>query len=292
MAVGLCASAACSSGRPGGGSSGGRLTVVAAESFWGSIASQLGGSRADVRSVITDPNADPHDYESTSADARLVASANYVVINGAGYDAWADKLVNANHAAGRTVTRIGDLVGARTGDNPHLWYNPAFVEKAADQMTADLQRLDPAHRDYFAQQRVALRRAMQSYRDLVSSIRTAYAGTKIGATETIFEYMAQGLNLDLVSPQAFMEAVAEGNDPPAASVADFQRQVSDRTIKVLVFNSQTATAVTTNIERQASRNGIRTIAVTETMPRRFATFQAWQEAQLRALQAALAGAAA
>ena len=60
------------------------INVVAAENFWGGIASQLGGSKVSVQSVVTDPNADPHEYESSTNDARAFAEANLVILNGAG----------------------------------------------------------------------------------------------------------------------------------------------------------------------------------------------------------------
>src|SRR2546426_187682 len=84
-----------------------KLVVVAAENFWGSLASQLGGDHAEVTSVINNPDADPHDYEPTPADGRTVATAQYVIINGVGYDPWAPKLVEANPGTNRTVLTIG-----------------------------------------------------------------------------------------------------------------------------------------------------------------------------------------
>ena len=65
-------------------SAGGGLRVVAAENFWGSIAAQLGGTKARVTSVITSPATDPHDYEPTAADARTIAGARMVIVNGVG----------------------------------------------------------------------------------------------------------------------------------------------------------------------------------------------------------------
>src|SRR5690242_9902977 len=79
----------------------GTLQVAVAENFWGSIVAQEAGSRARVTSVIANPNADPHAYEPTMADARLLAGAQYVVYNGAGYDPWVSKLLAANPVAGR-----------------------------------------------------------------------------------------------------------------------------------------------------------------------------------------------
>src|SRR5207247_4751834 len=69
-----------------GASSDGKPAVVAAENFWGSIASQLGGNWVTVTSIIKSPNADPHDYEPTAAHPRLMASADFVIENGIGYD--------------------------------------------------------------------------------------------------------------------------------------------------------------------------------------------------------------
>ena len=288
VALAVTLVAGCAGSPAGGGDGQASIRVVAAESFWGSIAAQLGGSRARVDSIITDPNADPHDYESTAADARAVASADAVIINGAGYDPWADKLAKASPDPSRAVLRVGDLVGKKVGDDPHLWYNPTFVRQAADRITADYERIDAAHREYYRQRRAAFERALKPYHDVIAAIRAAYTGTPVGATETIFGYMAEALGLVVVSPPAFMQAVAQGNDPPAASVAEFQQQLGSRSIKVLVFNAQTATAVTTNLRKQADGASIPTVAITETLQPRTTTFQAWQTAQLRAVQLALA----
>src|SRR5690348_3605190 len=65
-----------------------RVKIVAAESFWGSIAAQIGGSDVDVTSLITNPDTDPHDFEPKPSNARTVADARYVILNGAGYDPW------------------------------------------------------------------------------------------------------------------------------------------------------------------------------------------------------------
>ena len=102
--------------------------------------------------------------------------------------------------------------------------------------------------------------------------------------------MAAALGLDLISPPEFMDAVAEGNDPPASAVATFHDQVTGRQIKVLVYNVQTATAVTTNLKALAAANRIPTVGISETLQRANLTFQDWQLAQLKNLEAALAAA--
>src|SRR3979409_441397 len=84
----------------------GVINVVAGENFWGSIAAQLGGSKVSVHSVVTDPNADPHEYESSTSDARAFAEADFVILNGAGYDDWGQKLLAANSSSHRKVLDI------------------------------------------------------------------------------------------------------------------------------------------------------------------------------------------
>jgi zinc/manganese transport system substrate-binding protein len=274
-----------------GSAASGTIQVVAGENFWGNIAAQLGGTHVSVLSIVTDPNADPHEYESNTNDARAFGSARYVLLNGAGYDTWAQKLLDANPVSGRKVFTVADLLGKHEGDNPHFWYTPAYVERVADQITSDYQALDPANASYYSQQRAAFETALQPYHDDIAAIKQRFAGQQVGATEDIFAYLADALGLDLISPPDFMQAVAEGNDPPASSVAAFQRQIAQRQITVLVYNTQTVTAVTTNIKQQATAQRIPIIGVSETMQPVNTTFQDWQHTQLQALEQALAATA-
>jgi len=274
-------------GTPAGGSVNGTLQVIAGENFWGSIAAQLGGSHVSVTSIVTNPNTDPHDYESSATDARAFATADYVVLNGAGYDDWGQKLLSANPSPGRKVLTVAELLNKKPGDNEHFWYNPDWVEKVADRITADYQALDAADTGYFSQQLQAFSTALKPYHDTIARIRSAHRGAPVGATESIFVYMGQALGLTLVSPAQFMQAISEGNDPPAQTVAEFQDQVSHHQIKVLVYNTQTSTPITENLKQMAARNNIPIVGISETVEPSTASFQDWQIKQLADLEAAL-----
>jgi zinc/manganese transport system substrate-binding protein len=266
---------------------GGVLSVVAGENFWGSIATQLGGVHASVTTIVSDPNADPHHYESNNSDARAFAAAQYVILNGTGYDDWGQQLLAAKPVSGRKVLTVATLLGKRQGDNPYFWYNPDYVEQVANQITKDYQSLDPKDSAYFTQQRTAFEDALATYHRLLGEIKAKFAGQKVGSTESIFVYMANYLGLNLISPPDFMEAVAEGNDPPAGCVLTFEQQILQRQIGVLVYNAHTLTQVTDHLKGLAVAHGIPLVAVTATIQPPDVRFQDWQVEQLLELQIAL-----
>jgi zinc/manganese transport system substrate-binding protein len=281
--------AACATGPPHSSSgAGGRLIVVAAENFWGSIAHQVGGEDVDVTSIISDPNADPHDYEPTADDAKLFAAADLVLVNGIGYDPWAQKLLDANPVGGRIELNVGELVGEPVGGNPHQWYNPGSVRTVIDAIARAYETLSPSDRGTFAAQaRRLLSYDLNSYFRLISEIRSTYADTKVGASESIFAELAPALGLDLVTPYPFLKAISEGTDPTAADKATIDRQISSHEIRIYVYNSQNATP---DVQRQISAckaAGIPVTAITETLVPVGATFQQWQVGELAGIQSAL-----
>jgi zinc/manganese transport system substrate-binding protein len=261
---------------------------VVAENFWGSIAKQEAGNRARVTSIIVNPNADPHAYEPSTSDARTMANAKYVVYNGAGYDPWVSKLLSANPVSGRRVLEVGALIGKKEGDNPHMWYSPSYVARVAAQITADYKRLDPHDAAFFNRHHGAfINSGLKSYHQEIALIAKKYHGVKVSSTESIFQYMAQALHLNLMTPYDFMKAISEGTEPTAQDKATFDRQITQKQIKVFVFNSQNATPDTNALESKARAEHIPIVPITETLQPASASFQAWQTAQLKALATAL-----
>lgn len=281
--------AGCGGSNSSSTGSSGKLNVVAAEDFWGSIAAQLGGDQVEVTNIITNPAADPHDYEPTSEDARTMAGTQLAIVNGIGYDQWATKLLDANPSSERTVLTVGDLLGLKDGDNPHQWYSPASVQKVIEQITADYKQADPGHSSYFdAQQRRFEAVGLAKYHSLISQIKARYAGILVGASESIFEPLAPALGLKLLTPSGFLNAIAEGAEPTPADKASTDKQIADRQIKVWVYNSQNAAPDVQRLNDAARAAGIPIATVTETLTPEGASFQAWQVRELEGLRAALA----
>ena len=284
----VCAAiAGCgASAAPGGDS--GKLQVVAAENFWGSIAAQLGGDRVQVRSIISNPASDPHDYEPTARDARTLAKAQLAIVNGIGYDPWASKLISANPVDGRVVLDVGDIVGIKTGGNPHRWYAPPNVQQVIDAITASYKKIDPGHARYYDSQRTQFEtRGLARYKSLIAQVKRRYSGVPVGASESIFEPLAQSLGLKLITPEGFMNAVSEGTDPTAADKTTVDRQIGSRQIKVWVYNSQNATPDVKRLTEAARAKGIAVATVTETLTPQSASFEQWQSRELGELASAL-----
>jgi zinc/manganese transport system substrate-binding protein len=285
VAVAACATSAADHEAPGGGKV---IEVAASTNAWGSILAQLGGTRVHATSIISNPDTDPHDYEPTPVDGRTIAGAKLFVENGIGYDTWAAKAIAASPDAGRIVIDIGDLVGVSEGGNPHRWYSPSDVEKVADEITADLTKADPAGATYFDAQRQAFENTgLARYHQLITDIRTKYAGTPIGASESVFAPLAEALGLDLITPASFLKATSEGTDPSAADKATIDHQISAKTIKVYVFNSQNSTPDIAAQVSAAKKVGIPVSIVSETLAPGGATVHDMQGQQLQALQTAL-----
>jgi zinc/manganese transport system substrate-binding protein len=186
------------------------------------------------------------------------------------------------------VLTVGDVVGVASGGNPHRWYNPADVRAVIDRISAAYQRIDPADSDYFARQReIVLGTNLKEYFGLVDQIRAGYAGTPVGASESIFAMLAPALGLDLITPTRFLTAISEGNAPTAADKATVDAQIHDRRVKVYVYNSQNATPDVQAQVKAAKAEGIPVATVTETLTPAGASFQAWQVRQLQGIEKAL-----
>jgi zinc/manganese transport system substrate-binding protein len=269
-------------------SAAGKVQVVAAENFWGSIASQLGGGKVAVSSIIVNPNTDPHSYEPTASDGAAIARSQMAIVNGIGYDNWASRLIAANPASGRVVLDAGKLLGLTDGDNPHQWYSPSSVQLLIAQIVLDYKRLDPKDAAYFEQRRALFEtRALAEYNRLRSIIRARYGGVPVGYSESIFQPLGEDLGLRLLTPYSFTKAIAEGVDVSAADKQTVDRQAEQRSIKVWVYNSQNATPDVQRVNQLARAAHIPITTVTETLSPPSDTFQQWQVAQLASLRAAL-----
>lgn len=262
------------------------VAVLAVENFYGNLVQQLGGQCVNVTVILSDPDADPHAFQPTAGDIRAFQNAALVVMNGLGYDDFADKAVGTLSKQ-PAVVRAGDVLGLQVGANPHVWYSAGYVDQLKSAITSKLKQVAPDASSYFDTQANVLEQSFGTYRQLIGQITGQFGNAPVAATESIFTDMSYTTGLKLVSPPEFMQAIAEGNDPAAQDIAEFQNQLKGKQVKVLVYNVQTVTPITEQLKQMARDANIPIVGVSETMPVGAQTFQGWQAEQLRLLLNAL-----
>ena len=283
LAVGACSpvsTAPATGGAP--------IPVLGAENFYGDLLAQIGGTRVIASSILSDPSADPHEYEASPAAAKLVADSRLVIVNGIGYDDFMEKLLGASTKPDRIVINVQDTIGVKDDVNVHVWYDPATMPKVAEAVTAALTKLDPQSAAYFSEQKAKYLAALKPFNDKIAALKAKYAGAPIAFTENVAGYLTDAIDLKVLTPPEFMEAIESGTDPAPADVAAERDLLTARKVKALLYNSQVTSPLTEQIRDLAVKNNVPVVAVAETIPPNFKTFQEWQLAQLEELERALA----
>lgn len=267
------------------------ITVVAAENFYGNIVQQLGGSHVSVTSILSDPNTDPHTFESNNATAKKISQAQLVIENGLDYDTWMEKLLSASPNSNRVVLTGGNIADHKLPDNPHVWYGINNMPAIATAITAALKKLDSADAAAFDANLSTFKASLQPIERQITDLKAKYAGTPVALTETIYLYQTTPIGLHVLTPYPFQKANAEGNDPPADASVTADDQITKKEAKILIYNQQTVTTITTKMENDAKSLAIPVVPVWETMPPQFKDYQSWMSGQLTNLGQALATAA-
>ena len=291
LLLGLLAllASACSSPAP---KAGGRLQVVAAESPWGAVAAAVGGSEVQVRSVVADPNTDPHEYTPSAAVAAEVATADVVVENGLGYDAFMDQLLSTGAAHGRVVVTAAKVLGVSgTAANPHLWYAVDRVDQVAAAIERAFAAADPSHASDYADNLGRFRSSVAGLEAQLSAIRSRHQGTAVAQTERVAGYLLAEAGLSVRSPASFSQAIESGQEPDASATQSMAQLLAARQVALLVENTQTVSPVTTAAVSEARAAGLPVVGVSELVEPIGASYAAWQSRQISALAAALGGAA-
>ncbi|TWF77906.1 zinc/manganese transport system substrate-binding protein [Pseudonocardia hierapolitana] len=282
------------------------LPVVASTNVYGSIVEAVGGDHVNVDSLIDDPAADPHSYESTPADAAAVAKARLVVVNGGGYDDFLTRLVESSgtnptvvdvaavsglvpaeeqHAEGEPE---GEEHGHEHGEfNEHFWYSLPTVQKVATQIAADLGAADPADAAEFTANAEAFNARVAELITRAEAIGKAQPGARIAVTEPVPGHLVETAGLTDVTPHEFTEAIEEDTDPPAAVLQETLALFSGDPVRALVVNAQTETPSTDQVREAAQTAGVPVVEMTETLPEGSGDYVDWMGGQIDALAGAL-----
>lgn len=298
--------AGCGSGSTGSASSGGSsssssdgsstgsetVSVVAPTNVWGDVASQVGGNHVHVRSIISDPDQDPHSYEANTKNQAALAKAKVVIQNGGGYDDFIPKMLSSANNSGATVVNAVTVSGKKApkGDelNEHVWYDVSTVAQVADRIADALGKARPADKATFQKNAATFDRSMKKLESAESKIKKHHGGDGVAITEPVPGYMLSAAGLQNKTPDDFSEAVEEGHEVSARTLHKTLTLFNQHRVKVLVYNAQTSGQATKKVLQAAKKNHIPVVPVTETLPNKFDTYQGWMQANLSAIRHALA----
>ncbi|WP_314503299.1 metal ABC transporter solute-binding protein, Zn/Mn family [uncultured Microbacterium sp.] len=304
--VALALAGCASAGTDAPASDDGRLRVVASTNVYAQIAEEIGGDLVDVTAIVSSAAQDPHSFEATAKDQLTVSKADLVIENGGGYDAFVDALIDSSGSEAPVVTAVefsehwpeNDTDDAHAGDdaddhahvegfNEHVFYDPRTVEHVAEAIADELAALQPADADTFRANADAFAAGVAGLENELGGIDADHAGQQVFVTEPVPVYLILAAGLQNATPEAFSEAVEEGQDVPPATLLESLNLLRDEDISVVVTNAQTGGAETTQITDEADGLGIPVIAFSETLPEG-QTYLSWMQANIAALAGALA----
>jgi zinc/manganese transport system substrate-binding protein len=263
------------------------LKLVAAENFYGGVAQQIGGADVQVVSVMSNPDQDPHLFETSPAVLRQLAAAELVIYNGADYDPWMPKLLAATPKPGRAAIVAADLVHRKAGDNPHLWYDPATMPAVARAIAAALAKADPAHAADYQARLAAFLSSLKPVDDKIAAIAKKFGGASVTASEPVFGYMAAALGLTMRN-EKFQLSIMNDTEPAASDVAAFENDLKGHKVRVMFFNKQASDKIVQHLVALARAADVPVVGVTELVPAGM-TFQDWLLSELADTEKALAG---
>ena len=265
----IAAMGACGSANTTASNTSGSLHVVASINQWGSVASQIGGSRVNSTAV------EAHDYEPTSADIAAFSKADVIIVNGAGYDSWATKAAASTKAQ---VVNAAESVGKHDGDNPHVWFSAAVRTATAKAIAAAYQHSDAAHAEEYTKQLKTWQDKEKTLESAIAEAKRRLNGKKYAATESVAAYLAQDLGLVDATPAGYAQAVANESEPASGDVTAFSKLLQTGSVALLVVNTQESNATTKQLIASAQHGGVHQVKLTEQMPKQYSTLTDWMTA--------------
>ena len=200
------------------------LTVVASFSILGDVVAKVGGEHVQMRTLVG-PNGDAHVYEPTPADARDIAAAGLVVVNGLGFEGWLDRLVEASGYSGPVAIASDGVTPLRLegAADPHAWQSVANAEIYVKNIVEALCAADVSECSDYQANGAAYLGELQA---LDASIKAGFSAIanekrKVITTHDSFGYFAHEYGIEFLAPQG----VSTDSEASAGDVARLIEQI-------------------------------------------------------------------
>jgi zinc/manganese transport system substrate-binding protein len=233
-----------------------KIKAVATISIVGDLARNVGGDRVEVTTLVG-PNGDAHVYSPTPGDAKQLAAANIVFVNGLGLEGWMTRLVTASGTKAPMVVVSNGVTPRRMPDednpgrmvtDPHAWQSIADAQIYVANIRDGLAAADPAGKAvYDANAQAYLGKLDQ----LEQEVRAAIAGIpadrrKIITTHDAFGYFGAAYGMSFIAP----EGVSTDAEPSAKDVARIITQIRKRKIPAVFLENITDPRLMAQIARE------------------------------------------
>jgi len=267
----------------------GVINAVGAENEYANVIGQIGGKYVKVTAIMSNPNTDPHTFESSPQVAQTVSAAQLVIQNGVGYDTFMNTIESASPSSTRKVIDVQSLLGLPDSTpNPHLWYNPTTMPAVAKAIATDLSNLLPAHAAFFQANAMKFIASLNPWLAAIAQFKATYPNTPVATTEPVGDYMLEAAGTVNMTRWQLQADIMNGVDPAPQDVANQERLFSEHDVKVFVYNQQVTDSLTQSFLQDAAKSGIPVVGVYETMPMPGFDYQSWMFAEVEALQKAVA----
>lgn len=266
----------------------GPVRAIGVENEYADVISQIGGKYVQVQAIETDPNTDPHTFEASPKIAKEIAAAQLIVVNGVGYDDWADKIMSASHRPNRKVINVQKLLGLPDDTaNPHLWFDPKTMPAVAKAVGNTLAELDPAQAADFHANTEKFVASLEPWNAAIAAFKAKHDKTPVAVTEPVADYLLQAMGFNILTPFTLEKAIMDGNDPSPQDVTTQNGLLSGNKVKVFAYNQQVTDVLTKSFLDASKKAGIPVVGVYETMPTPGYTYQSWMLAEVAALEKAV-----
>jgi zinc/manganese transport system substrate-binding protein len=218
-----------------------KLKVLATFSILGDFVRNVGGDRVEVATLVG-PDSDAHVYAPAPADAKKVADAKVVIVNGLGYEGWMSRLVKASGSKAPVVVaskgvRERKAAGGHGhgGADPHAWQSVANAKVYVANIRDALIAADPAGKAAYEANATAYLGKLDA---LDADVKAAVAAIpadrrKIISTHDAFGYFQQAYGVEFIAPQG----VSTEAEPSARDVARIITQVKKQKIPAVFLEN-------------------------------------------------------
>lgn len=263
------------------------VAAIGIENQYADVIAQVGGPYVDAQAIVTDPGADPHGFEASPGVARRIAGAQLVVLNGLGYDGWAQRIIAAAPRPGRRLIDVQTLLNLPDdAPNPHLWYDPPTMPAVAQAVASDLAALRPAQAAYFQAAAARFIASLKPWQEAIAAFRSKHGHLPVAVTEPVANFLLQAMGCVIMTPWTLQKAVMDGNDPSPQDVAAQDALLAGRKVRLLAYNRQVTDPLTQSFLDAARAAHVPVVGVTETMPAPGYTYQSWMLAEVAAMEKA------